>query len=248
MLEVPLTGTTFSNTQFNSRWSTPLLRSWMKCIRKDTFGANQKDDDAAEKPNKRQRSDVEDDINMRDENVVNHVDFGSAEGPRDRAQTPTLNEAVMNTPAVLGQQLEKHSSGVQIPLGEEMARGSSRRDTSRRISGLDLESSPQIPMNLDENFNTNVGLPSEENELSKHSSSLRGALSQFGFTETLQETDATQGRFPYSSIDKRTASLAGFFREQVFKQPDVTIVSLSQLLADCNRQQAARIFYQTCGN
>ncbi|GJP34787.1 hypothetical protein CLOM_g19215 [Closterium sp. NIES-68] len=251
LIDFPLTGSITKDGFVTSRWSKSMLRTWNRYVRKDTFRSNPEADEmhAPKKARTEIGSDKDPEI---EPNQAMLEDFGSAEAMRERNETPVaagngLRHDDVTPPAqgLLDLERAKNSSGgVPLPMEEENQRGCFRGNPCENIADFLMENSPQMPQNLADDLPAQFPGRSAEKYSSKHSSSgLRGALSQF---EPLQETDATQTVFPATSIDRRTASLAGFFRQQVFSNPEIKFASLHELLADCNRQQAARIFYQTC--
>ncbi|CAI5469526.1 unnamed protein product [Closterium sp. Yama58-4] len=253
LIDLPLTGSITMDGFVASRWSKGMMRTWNRYVRKDTFRSDPETYEMHASKKARMESGSDKDPEMPNQAMLD--DFGSAEAMRERNETPVVAENGVRrddvTPPAQGlldlERTKNSSGGVPLPMEEENQPDFYRGNRPQNIADFLIEGSPQIPQNLADDLTAQFPGQSAEKFSSKHSSSgLRGALSQFGVSEPLQETDATQTQFPATSIDKRTASLAGFFRQQVFSNPEIRFASLHELLADCNRQQAARIFYQTC--
>ncbi|GJP34791.1 hypothetical protein CLOM_g19215 [Closterium sp. NIES-68] len=217
LIDFPLTGSITKDGFVTSRWSKSMLRTWNRYVRKDTFRSNPEADEmhAPKKARTEIGSDKDPEI---EPNQAMLEDFGSAEAMRERNETPVaagngLRHDDVTPPAqgLLDLERAKNSSGgVPLPMEEENQRGCFRGNPCENIADFLMENSPQMPQNLADDLPAQFPGRSAEKYSSKHSSSgLRGALSQFGVSEPLQETDATQTVFPATSIDRRTASLAG---------------------------------------
>ncbi|CAI7849054.1 unnamed protein product, partial [Closterium sp. NIES-53] len=216
LIDLPLTGSVTMDGFVASRWSKGMLRTWNRYVRKDTFRSNPETDEMHASKKARMESGSDKDPEMPNQAMLD--DFGSAEAMRERNETPVVaGNGVRRddvTPPAQGpldlERTKNSSGGVPLPMEEENQPDFYRGNRPQNIADFLMEGSPQIPQNLADDLTAQFPGQSAEKLSSKHSSSaLRGALSQFGVSEPLQETDATQIQFPATSIDKRTASLAG---------------------------------------
>ncbi|CAI7896765.1 unnamed protein product, partial [Closterium sp. NIES-54] len=216
LIDLPLTGSVTMDGFVASRWSKGMLRTWNRYVRKDTFRSNPETDEMHASKKARMESGSDKDPEIPNQAMLD--DFGSAEAMRERNETPVVaGNGVRRddvTPPAQGpldlERTKNSSGGVPLPMEEENQPDFYRGNRPQNIADFLMEGSPQIPQNLADDLTAQFPGQSAEKLSSKHSSSaLRGALSQFGVSEPLQETDATQIQFPATSIDKRTASLAG---------------------------------------
>ncbi|CAI5511235.1 unnamed protein product, partial [Closterium sp. Naga37s-1] len=216
LIDLPLTGSVTMDGFVASRWSKGMLRTWNRYVRKDTFRSNPETDEMHASKKARMESGSDKDPEMPNQAMLD--DFGSAEAMRERNETPVVagngvrrDDVTPPAQGLLDLERTKNSSGgVPLPMEEENQPDFYRGNRPQNIADFLMEGSPQIPQNLADDLTAQFPGQSAEKLSSKHSSSaLRGALSQFGVSEPLQETDATQTQFPATSIDKRTASLAG---------------------------------------